>query len=56
MNVNGVFIVSTPKNENDFVVATPLSMNGFCVNVVLENWTESSVGVIPRNDPAFGES
>ena len=55
MNASGVFVVSTPENENGFVDATPLSMNGFCVYVVLGNWTESSVFVIPRNDPAFGE-
>ena len=55
MNVSGVFVISTPENENDFVGVTPSSMNGFCVYVVLGNWTESSVFVIPRNDPAFGE-
>ena len=55
-NVSGIFIVSIPGNENDFVGAIPFSVNGFCVNMVLENWTESSVGVILGNDPAFGES
>ena len=56
MNTSGVFVISTPENENDFIVATPSSVNGFCVDMVLENWTESSIGVIPGNDPAFGES
>ena len=56
MNMSDVFVVSTPENENDFVDATPSSVNGFSVNVALGNWIEVSVGVIPRNDPAFGES
>ena len=55
-NVNGVFAVSTPGNENDFIGTTPLSVNDFCVDVVLGSWTESFVGVIPGNDPASGES
>ena len=53
MNISGVFVISTPDNENDLIDATPSSVNGFCVDVVLENWTESSVGVIPGNDPAL---
>ena len=56
MNARDVFVVSTLENENDFVSATPSSVNDFYVDVVLGNWTESSVGVIPGNDPAFGES
>ena len=46
MNVSGVFAVSTPRIENDFVGTTPLSMNGFCVDVVLRSWTESFVDMI----------
>ena len=56
MNISGIFVVSIPGNEKDFVGATHLSMNGFCVDVVLVNWTKFSVIVIPENDPAFGES
>ena len=56
MNASDVFVVLTPENENDFIGVTPSSVNGFCVDVVLGNWTESSVGVIPGNDPTFGES
>ena len=54
-NVNNVFASSIPGNENDFIGATPLSGIGFCVDVVLESWTESFVVVIPRNDPASGD-
>ena len=36
-NVSGVFIISTPANENDFVGVTPLSGNSFYVDVVLGN-------------------
>ena len=53
MNTSGVFVISTPDNENDLIDVTPSSVNGFCVDVVLENWTESSVGVILGNDPAL---
>ena len=55
-NVSGVFVISIPGNENDFVGVTPSSVNGVCVDVVLRNWTESFVDVIPGNDPALGES
>ena len=55
-NVSGIFIVSIPGNENDFVGATPFSVNGFCVDVVLKSWTESFVGMILENDPASSES
>ena len=55
-NVSGIFIVTILRNENDFVSATPLSVKGFCVDVVLGNWTESSINMIPENDPTFGES
>ena len=56
MNVSGVFAVSTPRTENDFVGTIPLSVNGFCVDMVLRSWTKSFVGMILENDPASSES
>ena len=54
--MSSVFVVSIPGNENDFIGATPSSVNGVCVDVVLGNWIESFVNMIPRNDSALGES
>ena len=55
-NVNGVFIASILRNENDFIDASPSSTNDSCVDVVLESWIGSFVDVIPGNDLAFGKS
>ena len=54
--MSSVFVVSIPGNENDFIGATPSSVNGVCVDVVLGNWIESFVNMIPRNDSALDES